>query len=196
MKKKNVILVIVVLFWAANVKAQFRIGGKAGISSVAVAEDKMNDYLNDNVIGFYIGPTVEYLFNGKLGLDISVLYSEKGLKLKDEKTHRLGYIEIPVNVKYVYPLNDKIKVYGSGGPYISFKIAGSKNFAVMNNDLKETWEAKPLDMGLNFSGGVEVFNFLQLGISYGLGFIDNYKLPDGRSMFKNRVWSFSASAYF
>lgn len=196
MKKKNVIFIIVMLLLTVNAKAQFRIGGKTGVSSVAVTETKMNDYLDDNVIGFYVGPTVEYLFNGKLGLDVSILYSEKGLKLKDEKTHRFGYIEIPVNVKYVYPLNDKIKVYGSGGPYISFKIAGSEDFAVMNDDLKGIWAANRLDMGLNFCGGVEVFNFLQLGISYGLGFLDNYKLPDGRSGFKDRVWSFSASAYF
>lgn len=194
--KKTIFFGIIALLLAINADAQFRIGAKAGISSVSVSEDKIKDKLKDNTIGFYVGPTMEYLFNGKWGLDMSVLYTEKGIKFKDANTHRFGYIEIPLNAKYVYTLSDKVKVFGAAGPYFSFKVGGSKNFPVMIDNSREIWDVKKTGMGLNFTGGFELFHFLQLGITYGLGFMDNYKLSDGGGRVKDRVLSFSAAAYF
>lgn len=176
--------------------AQIRVGATAGISSTGVSSDKLEDFLDDNPVGFYVGPTAEFMFNSNLGVDLSALYSQKGIKFKGEKTNRVGYIEIPLNAKYLLPLNDYIKVFAGAGPYINFKISGDKNFDVLIDEVKGQWDSKSFGAGLNFKGGIEIYKFIQVGTNYSLGLTDNFKASNGNYSAKERVWSLYASAYF
>lgn len=194
--KKIILSLLLMFLFTMGAQSQFRFGAKAGISTISASQDKLQDYIDENTIGFYVGPTAEFIFNERWGIDASILYTEKGVKFKNDKTRRHGYIEVPINAKYIYPINKTIKVYGSAGPYVSFKIAGSDSFTLMQNDVKGEWDTKNFGIGLNVNGGFELFNMLQIGVSYGMGFADNYKSSNGQYSIKDRVWSLSATAYF
>lgn len=195
--KKAIFLTIFLSLSLTALQAQtIKIGAKAGLSSTGVSSDKLNDFIEDNTVGFYAGPTVEVRLNEKLGLDLSALYSQKGIKFKGEETRRTNYIEIPLEAKYFISLNDNLKVFGGAGPYINFRISGDKTFEAITDEVKGQWEAKNFGAGLNFKGGFEISSLLQIGTNYGLGLTDNYKASNGNFSAKERVWSFFASVYF
>ena len=194
--KTNIILLAAFCIFTLTAQAQIRIGATAGVGSTGVSNDKLEDFLSDNTIGFYVGPTVEYMINDKFGFDLSALYSQKGIKFKGEDTHRIGYIEIPLNAKYFIPLNDNIKVFAGAGPYINFKVTGDKKFDVLANEVKGQWDTKSFGVGLNFKGGFEIHKFIQIGTNYSLGLTDNYKAGNGNYAAKERLWSLYASVYF
>lgn len=194
--KKIIFMIVALSLLSLTSHAQIRIGATAGINTTGVSSDKLEDLLDDNTVGFYVGPTVEFLINGKLGLELSALYSQKGIKFKDSDTHRIGYIEVPLNIKYLLPLSNSVKVFAAAGPYINFKISGDKSFDVITGAIEDQWKAKSFGAGLNFKGGFEILKFIQIGTNYGIGLTDNYKASDGDYSVKERVWSLYASAYF
>lgn len=194
--KKVIFLTIFLSLSLTALHAQIRLGARAGLSSTGVSSDKLKDFIDDNTVGFYAGPTVEILLNESLGLSLSALYSQKGIKFKGEDTHRTNYIEVPLDVKYFIPLNNSVKVFGAAGPYINFRISGDKSFETITDEIKGQWEAKSFGAGLNFNGGFEINSLLQLGTNYGLGLTDNYKASNGDFSGKERVWTFFASVYF
>lgn len=194
--KKILVLFLFISLFTFTSQAQIRFGVKAGMNISGVSGDNIGDFVDNNLTGFHIGPTVEWLVNGKMGFDGSVLYSQKGIKFKDEDSHRTGFIDVPVNLKYRFPLIGPVKPYLAAGPYISFRVSGDSKFDVIKDDIEGQWKAKSFGAGLNFGAGVELFNFVQVGANYGLGLTDNYKLSDGKYSVKERVWSITAGVYF
>ncbi len=194
--RKILFAICVVGLFSIQSQAQIRIGAKAGISTVGISSSSLDDYLKDNTIGFYVGPSLEWLIKGKFGFDASVLYSQRGISFENQDTERTGYIEIPINAKYVIHLNKNIGVFAGAGPYINFRVAGDKDFQVAANQIQGQWEAKSFGAGLNFNGGFQLFRILQLGTNYSLGFTDDYASSNGDYSVKGRVWSLYAAIYF
>ncbi|MDU1903735.1 MAG: porin family protein [Dysgonomonas sp.] len=196
MKRGVCILVLVLGLFASTVQAQVRMGVKAGVNISKVSGDNISDFVDNNLTGFHVGPTVEWLINGQFGLEGGLLYSEKGIKFKERKANRVGFIEVPIDLKYRFETGSIVKPYISAGPYISFKVSGDGKFSGMTDDVVDQWKAKSFGGGLNFRAGVELFNFLQVGAQYQLGLTDNYKADDGHYSVKERIWSASAAVYF
>ncbi len=194
--KKAIFSLLLMCLISVALQAQIRIGAKAGISTTGISSDQLDDFFDDNTTGFYVGPSIEWLFNGRLGLDFSVMYSQKGIKFENEATQKAGYIEIPLNLKYLLPLRAHFKVFIGAGPYIDFKISGNDSFNVIMNDVQEQWETKSFGAGLNFNGGFEIYKYVEIGVNYSLGLSDNYKASNGNYSAKERVWSLFASLYF
>jgi len=86
------------------------------------------------------------------------------------------------------------KLYLAAGPYVGFRVGGDKIWTVIDNQI----EAKSFSAGLNFGGGIELLNHLQVGLNYGLGLTNNYGLEkaslDGEG--KARTWSITAAILF
>ncbi len=196
MRKIALSLIVLSLFAVTSLQAQIRLGVKGGVNISGVSGDNIGDFVDNNLTGFHIGPTVEWLLDGSFGLEGSVLYSEKGIKFKDDKSHRTGYIEVPVSLKYRFPVEGTVRPYLTAGPYISFKVSGDDKFNVIKDDIQGQWKSKSFGGGLKFGAGVELFKILQVGASYDLGLTDNYKLSDGNYSVKERIWSISAGVYF
>lgn len=194
--KKYALLIALLSVLTFAVQAQIRIGATAGISSNGFSSDKLKDFLDDNTVGFYVGPTVELLVSKNLGFDLSALYSQKGIKFINQKTQNVGFIEVPVNIKYFLPLNDNVKVFAGAGPYINFRVGGDKSFAVVSDEIKGQWESKSFGAGLNVKGGFEIYKFIQVGTNYSMGFTDNFKASNGNYSVKDRAFSLYAAAYF
>lgn len=194
--KKIILLTIALSLSLTALQAQIRFGAKAGLNTTGTSGSGLKGFIDDNIVGFYVGPTAEMTTFGKIRFDLSALYSQKGIKFKGEETHRTNYIEIPLNAKYFIPLHNTINVFAAAGPYISFRISGDKHFDAVTEQIRGQWEAKSFGAGLNFSAGFEVNSMLQLGATYGLGLTDSYKSRNIDLSGKERVWSFFASVYF
>lgn len=79
-----------------------------------VAPPKLNPGLN-------LGVTAEFTINDLFSFETGLLLSSKGLKM-DVATGRTStlsplYLEIPLNLKKAYKINE-VKIYGAIGPYL------------------------------------------------------------------------------
>lgn len=195
MKKIYITLFLTLLFTSAY--SQIRFGVKGGVNLSGVSTN--DSFLDKNVTGFNIGPSVEWLINGTFGLEGSVLYSEKGLKFENNhevSTNKTGYVEVPLNLKYRFNLTETVRPFLTAGPYINFKVKGDDNFETITSGIKDQWKTKSFGAGLGFGAGVELFKFVQIGASYGFSLTDNYKVSDGDYSVKDRTWSVTAGVFF
>ena len=195
MKRVQYLLILGALLVVSSVDAQVRFGAKAGLN-IAKAEFNKDAFKSDNITGFLVGPTVEAMFGkGGLGLDLALLYSQKGFDSDNEKVKN-SYLEVPVNLKFKLGM-PLVNPYFSVGPYVGFRVSGDKRWDV---GIKEDIKAKSFSAGLNFGLGAELFDKLQVGLNYGWGLTDNYGNFDGNDLDsysgKSHTWSVSAAFFF
>lgn len=188
MKKIALFLIVLgALASAPSANAQIRFGVKGGLNMVSHSLSGVNYGSKDSYNGFMIGPTLEAMF-GPLGVEGSLLYSQKGISLNNLDAS-INYLEIPVNLKMKFGI-PMVKVYGYAGPYLSYGFVGDVSNLLKVNISK--W-----DVGGNVGAGVEVFNFLQVGVNYGFGFAKNkITINNVESSYKNGVFSVTAGIYF
>lgn len=192
--KKYIISVLVVCLCAATAQAQVRLGARAGISTTGFSGSDLDEMLDKNSIGFYVGPGLEVLFGGHAGFDLSVLYSLQGINFRDQGIQRTGYIEIPLNIKGLIPVSENVNFLLGAGPYINFRVNGSQDFDVIVDGVSHQWKSESFGAGLNFQAGFEFHRFAQVGVNYGLGLTDNYSSGDFSA--RERVWSLYAAFWF
>jgi hypothetical protein len=196
MKYIKIVFILLFTFTStAAIHSKIRLGVKGGIN---VANARFNNaFESENITGFNIGPVVEAMFGeGGLGLDMALLYTQKGFEADDE-SYKNSYIQVPVNLKFKFGiplLNPFIAV----GPYADFRVDGEKIWDVkINSDgIREQIKSRNFGAGLNFSAGVEILRFLQAGVNYNWGLTDNYKSFDKSkiSSYKGRLHTWSATA--
>ncbi len=197
MKRVKWIMVVASLFIVSAAQAQFRFGVKGGVN---IASVKFNQDVIDseNITGFHIGPMVELMVPVfGIGFDAAVVYSQKGFEMNN-KGYRNSYVDIPVNLKYkiMLPL---VKPYLAAGPYASFRVSGDK-ITDIPGKVTDQLKAKSFAAGLNFSAGAEVFDIVQVGLTYSLGLTDNYETFDKKNpnsyKGKPHTWMISAAVFF
>lgn len=206
MKSLKVFLVAAaaVLMTAVPASAQlFRFGPKIGtqVSSMKFDESVLD---GENRAGFTGGVMVE--LNVPiigLGFDLSAMYVHRSnaIKLKDGsdvQSKSSDYIDIPLHVKYKIGLPIVGKVLS---PYVftgpCFAVRASKAAIV------EGAKAKSADVAWDFGIGLQLFNHLQIGASYGLGMNKTLKaLPVGPNVnavdldAKTNCWTITAAWLF
>lgn len=195
MKKYFLVLVCLSVF-ALSAHSQLRFGVKGGLNLSGVSGKNIDDFVDKNVTGFQLGASLEWMIFEQFGLEGGLSYSERGMKFKGGDRNKIGYIDVPVNVRAKFPVSKTIKPYVNAGPYISFKISGDDNFDGMKGSVNDQWKAQSFGAGLNFGAGVEFLGFLQIGANYGLAMTDNYKESNGNYKVKDRTWSVTAAVYF
>ena len=200
MKRVKYLLIVVALFAVSAADAQVRFGAKGGLN-IAKAEFNKDAFKSDNITGFHVGPSIEAMFGqGGLGLDLALLFSQKGFE-SDDETVKNSYLEVPINLKFKLGL-PLINPYFSAGPYVGFRVAGDKlwNVSESVSGVKEQVKAKSFSAGLNFGVGAEIFSKLQLGLNYCWGLTDNYETFETSNVDsyigKAHTWSVSAVYFF
>ncbi len=178
----------------SNAQAPFRLGVKAG-ANIADVSLSNSSFSTGNMTGFEVGPMLEWLMiKNHFGIDAAVLYSQRGIKIDDVSDIKIdknvGYLDIPVNLKWVIGSAHNFKPYLSAGPYISFNLSGK--------DISDQWEAESFGAGMNFGAGIQLFRFLQVGANYGVSLTDDYKTIKGTTDYtaKSRTWSITAAVLF
>ena len=154
---------------------KFRFGPTAGMNVAKVSDASSR-------IGFNVGARAEYNFSDNFYLGSGLLFTQKGFKVKGLMPNGADlkatpcYLEIPINAGARYNFNEKVSIFGEVGPYIGFGIAGkykaegydSNKFFGDEGAFFTGENAKRVDFGLSFAGGVEFAKF-QLRVGYELG---------------------------
>lgn len=207
MKKIHLLLsAALIALCAVPSMAQFRVGPRLGVEINSMKFDK-DVFSSDNRAGFTGGIMAEFTIPViNLGLDASVMYVHRESKTTSDGEFswvnaknftKRDYLEIPVNVKYkigIPVISNILTPYVFTGPSFAVLLSG-KSIAdgVMN---------KKCDIAWNFGLGLQLFNHLQVGASYGLG-LSNSVITDfvgveatNQIDGKNNFWTITAAYLF
>jgi len=198
--KKMIIIFAILLIPAFSLQAGVRIGAKAGVN-LAKASFNSDAIKTENFTGFQLGPIVEISGFEGFGVDVAILYSQQGLKIKKSSyEEKVIALDVPVNLKMKFSVLDILGCYLSAGPYVSFKM----DDRISISKVKMEWESKQFGVGLNFGAGVELFKHLQVGVNYQFALNDDYNNFSFSDIFgsnkdhnaKTRIWSITATYFF
>ena len=188
----SVLFVAICIGMAMPAQAQLKWGVKGGVNLAKVTFDK-SDFRSDNMGGFFIGPMAEFTIPVVgLGVDASLLYSQKGVKADNDGVKQSG-LDIPVNLKYTIGLGSLLGIYLAAGPDFFFDFKGNKN----------GYDKKKAMVGINVGAGVKLVKHLQIGFNYNipLGKSGEVSIADGVSAifkddYKTKTWQISAAYIF
>jgi len=199
MKKISIILVIFSFVLSSSIRADIRLGVKAGVN-LANPSFNTDALQTSNFTGFQVGPIVEFTLPVVgLGMDAAIMYSQQGVQLRGlnlKKTQNTLYV--PVNLKYKFGLLGSFGGYLTAGPYASFKLSGD-DFSVTLDNIQSDLKSQSFGAGINFGGGFELLRNLQVGVNYQIGLTNDYKSFDTGNIDlkgKIRIWSITATFFF
>jgi hypothetical protein len=170
----------------------FSLGMKVGVNMSTMSNlDWPENYDNMSKIGFLFGFLGEYRFNKYLGLQMELLYSPKGLKVKATESgvtvkvwESINYLEIPLLIKGSIPAGPVV-IYGNIGPYLGIgltaKIGSDPDTGDFEDPKFEEGGLSRIDFGLCFGAGVGFKikrSLLFLDLRYGLGLTDVNDIAD------------------
>jgi hypothetical protein len=207
---KKLLIVAVAFFIGSTAFAQSttlatHYGLKAGInlSKYNYLKEKSTNDAQSTVTNFHI--------TGYMDSPLGSMFSiQPGLSLQGKGSNSFNglikqntmWIEVPVNLIAKFPIIAGTNFFLGAGPYAAFGIAG-KNKSSIGSDTDTKFgndsgdDLKSLDFGLNFIGGVQLKNHINIGAGYGLGLSDLRPTEsggDGKTT--HRVWSFSIGYAF
>ncbi len=190
----SVLLVAVCIGMAMPAQAQLKWGVKGGVNVAKVTFDDKT-FQSDNMAGFFIGPMAEFTIPViGLGIDGSLLYSQKGIKADNNAVKQYG-LDIPVNLKYNIGLGSLLGIYIAAGPDFYFDFSKDKN---IRPDAEV--EKKGAQVGINVGAGVKLIKHLQIGVNYNIPLGDSFTMKNAwnaaTSGAKTKTWQISAAYLF
>ncbi|MBQ5643499.1 MAG: porin family protein [Bacteroidaceae bacterium] len=180
MKKILLAIVLVACGLAASAQTKmFRWGVEAGMNFNSLSFDK-EMFESSNRAGFFVGPKVK--LNIPLlgfGADAALTYSMNGVNVENPNTgtnisKNLSNIEIPLNIRYDFSLFKVLAIYLATGPQYNYCLSSDATIAELYGKAdgtisRSTW-------GWNIGGGFELFDHLQLGVTYTIPISDSGSL--------------------
>ncbi len=195
--KKFTIAVVLLIFTISSVDAQkfafgTRIAPMISWSKVTPYEDNTTSYSNDGVRGgIALGPSMQYNFSEKFGLEVGFLFSWQGNKFNQTAT--LGvididlnykvkrqYLHIPVTVNGNIPIIDLLDVVMTFGAMPSVQLSGKCDITENKTGKEIKLDHKVPSIPVNFyliAGAGALIHLtddvgLSAGIKYNHGLID------------------------
>ncbi|UCG30088.1 MAG: PorT family protein [candidate division WOR-3 bacterium] len=193
-------LLVVLLCTTLSLSSAQKITGglKLGMNLASMHGDDISD--TKFKTGFCGGGFFAFALGNVVVIQPEVLYSQKGVKWEDEfldetwkLTYKFNYIEVPIFVKMIMPLQGKVKPNLFLGPYFAIAITDSRyeleiDGMTIEDDLVGV---KDTDFGLVFGGGID------FGLKKGkIVFDARYSLglttldEEGEGELKNSVFTF------
>ena len=182
-------------------QAQVNFGLRAGLNVSTFAGDDADG--SEAKLGFVGGGYMNYAFSPTLSIQPEVLYSQKGAEATEEGTtisFRVGYIDVPLLLKYTIPTGTNLMPSLFAGPQVGFKLSESVSGGGISVD---TDFFKSTDFGVTFGGdiGARLAGRTQqfgVGLRYTLGLTSiadvDGEVLDQQADLKNNV--FAVTAYF
>lgn len=199
MKKIFSIFLVAVCCFAMAIPAQAQLikwGVKGGVNMSDIDLSGGYNGNKDNATGFFIGPMAEFTVPLiGLGVDGSLLFSQKQVKLDGDKVKQTG-LEIPVNLKYTIGLGSMLGIYFAAGPDFFFDFSGDKTLNEISVDKKKT------QVALNLGLGLKLVKHLQVGVNYQIPMGDSFTLKNAvnaatnSGSAKTKIWQVSAAYIF
>ena len=186
---------------AQTTPAQPRFGITGGLTVAKVGGDDVNDAKLKT--GFVGGGVAVFPISPAFSFEPELTFAMKGSKFTDQgvdASFKLNYIELPVLLRYEFPVTGTTKPFLLGGPAFALettcKISGSDQGTTVTfgcedffNQVGANVQTKSFDVGAMFGGGLAFDvngRVMTLGIRYNLGFMKVFSDTDA----KNRVLSF------
>lgn len=130
----------------------------------------------DSQTGLNIGAVAGIALSDKapLFLETGLYYTEKGGKKKIENgkkmTYDLNYLEVPITVKYAYPIDENFSIQPFAGGYLACGVGGK----IKNYGLREAESSFSSDCFKRFDGGLRVgcgaaYDMFYFDITYDIG---------------------------
>lgn len=158
----------------------------------------------DSRTSFYVGGTADFAISDVFSVQPGLTFVSKGTKFSgdefelgdisadaDAATLNFSYVEIPVNLLANFKVANAGKVFFGGGPYYAFAVDAFAKSGSLKEDVDfEEDGFKRGDFGVNFLGGFQFNNRLNIHAGYGLGLssvIDDQEQMDVK--FKNKVFT-------
>jgi len=216
MKKQFSLIVVFLLLVSLQGNSQTMFGGLAGLNLSSASAKAMGETYSPKMkLGFHVGAVANIGLSDHLYLMPGILFSMKGTKLDEDKKDLLGntyhitedvtfnYLEIPVNVMYMFGEQGSGRFFISAGPYLGYCFGGKmKGDLTYSNSIFPTTEfdeklevgndaiednIRPLDFGLNAGVGYMLPMGLFFRAQYGLGLYNTAPEGDADTYSKNRV---------
>lgn len=169
--KKALVVCSLALLSFIPASAQFSWGIRGGLNLVNNDITEVSQEFatsKDSYTGFFIGPMAELQIPIiGIGIDASLLYSQKGLEVSDEETMKNQSLAIPVSLKYTLGLGNFAAVYVAAGPQLDFKIGDLDREYKDGDDVKE-FALEKSAWSINIGAGVKLINHIQAGINYNI----------------------------
>lgn len=179
MKKSFVIALLALLCVGIQpTSAQIKFGVVGGLNVTKVDYKHVSsNYDSKNRAGWFIGPKVEaHLPIVGIGLDASLLYSQRGISTEEtipatldgsdgvtsKKSTQFRTLEIPINLRYQFGFSSLIAVYVATGPQFGFNV-GDGSFS---NVVGTKFKYKNSILSYNIGAGVKLLKHLEAGIGY------------------------------
>ncbi len=208
---KAITLLLTSLFFYQTNAQTFAIKGGLSASNINIKYNgtDYSDYYNMKP-GFHLGVTADFTLNTSLSVEHGYILTTKGSRLINNtavysynSTIDFYYLDIPLNLKISHSLNEKLKVFGTIGPYLSIGLSGKTKFKEQyfgETELEESSGEHTIEWGFNkewddlkrpeiggsIGAGFEI-NSILFGVSYDLGLSNSLPGNDNYKTQKNRV---------
>jgi hypothetical protein len=167
--KQTTILVILLTMAVSSASAQKISGGfKVGMNLASWHGDDVEEMTGGDLkskIGFCGGGFIAFRLGKVVVLQPEVLYSQKGARQREEFLdevikvwYKLNYLEIPVCVKLMFPVQGKVKPNLFLGPYFGVMITDPRGKVEIDGlTMEEDLEGiKDTDFGMVLGGGIDI----------------------------------------
>ena len=202
--KKFFALFVVALIGVQPLSAQFKFGVKAGANFSSVPVKNLS-FDSSPMTGFHVGPMAQFSIPLlPLAVDGAILFSQKGSKLTKEnavEVLKTNNIEIPLNLKLMYPVVPMVRMIAQVGPNFSFMFNNNGPEVVKDLSLQEV-KAQKVGVGINAGIGVDIIGRFQVTAQYTAPVSTDYTFRSAAQTAgdfisaKNKVFSLSAAVLF
>jgi hypothetical protein len=201
--KKILAAAVLALLLTSMSNAQIKYGAKAGLNFSTFGGDDSGS--PDSKVGVVLGGVAQYQFSNMFVLQPELLFSMKGAKYEGggvKQTFSFNYIEVPVMVKFIIPLQGSSSITPSlfAGPAVALIMSADfeqeQNNQSASVDIKDN--VNTLDFGLAFGGSIAFplgQNELGVDIRYSLG-LSSWDDSGNNGDIKNNAISLTAFFMF
>jgi hypothetical protein len=192
MMKRLLIASFVLIALTASVSAQelsrSYLGFKGGVNYVTLKGDSLENM--DNLTGYAFGAFYQYRLHPRFAISPEVYYSLKGAKNSEEDIKlELGYIDIPVLFKLMFPTESTVTPCVYAGGYYSFLMSAK----VDDYDVKDL--VAGADYGVLLGASVDLAlkegrQLVNIDVRYTLGLANINEDPEDTDEFTNAGFQF------
>jgi hypothetical protein len=184
MKDSKFFLLVVFALYVQIANAQ-KFGVKGGVDFAHV---NTNYFGGISHTGFHIGLVAEFKLNKSLYFNTGLLYSSIGSKAEGMEiipTYKIDYLEIPLNLAYKFPLDEKCDFFIQTGPYLSYGFGSTEAIR----------DESQVDYGFGFGAGVQ-FGSIVASLNYELGIAGIWEYSSATMNNNNKVFQISLAYLF
>ena len=176
--KKALLVCSLALLSLIPASAQFSWGIRGGLNMVNNDISGLKDMnkesalSKDSYTGFFFGPMAEIQVPIiGIGIDGSLLYSQKGMALPNDSVMKNQSISVPVSLKYSLGLGNFAAVFVAAGPQFDYKISDLKTTITTykeGNTEEAKYQLNQYTWSVNIGAGVKLINHLQAAVNYNI----------------------------